>query len=404
MTSPARAQAWPVALVAALTMVVSYVDRSTLAVLAPTVTDALGISETEYGFLTSAFAIAYLVAVPVSGWWIDRIGARRGLLGSVMLWTTVAALHTVVPGFGVLFGLRILLGIAEGPGFPGAAQTMYRVLPPSDRSRGYSLLFTGSSLGSMIAPLLASWLFGLAGWRLAFLATAIAGLAWLPLWALVTRPEPVRAALDTHGGDDGEARARWSDVARHPLMLRALFGVLAAAPVVGFGLGWSAKYLAKSFQVAQVDQGHYLWLPPLGIDVGAIVFGDLATRLPRAPGAPPRALWVAAMLLATTMAALPLTDGPWSAAAVMACALVGGGGMYTLVTADILSRTRARNVSLTGGILTAGQSIAMIVAGPLIGWSADAQGDYTHAAVACGGWAVPGALVWLAWPPRASFD
>src|SRR5512139_3534781 len=92
-----RRVAWSVALAATFTMTVSYIDRTTLAVLAPSVTKALGISETAYGWLASAFSIAYLLATPLSGWWIDRIGARRGLVWSVLLWTIVAALHAVVP-------------------------------------------------------------------------------------------------------------------------------------------------------------------------------------------------------------------------------------------------------------------------------------------------------------------
>src|SRR5215212_8817730 len=102
--------AWQVAIVATLTMTVSYVDRQTLAVLAPSVTKALNISNEAYGWLGSAFSIAYLFGTPLSGWWIDRIGARRGLVASVLAWSAVAALHAVVPGFGMLFALRLALG------------------------------------------------------------------------------------------------------------------------------------------------------------------------------------------------------------------------------------------------------------------------------------------------------
>ncbi len=77
-------------------MTVSYVDRQTFAFLGDTVTKALGLTETEYGWLTSAFSIAYLFAVPVSGWWLDRAGARRGLAISVLLWSSIAALHALV--------------------------------------------------------------------------------------------------------------------------------------------------------------------------------------------------------------------------------------------------------------------------------------------------------------------
>ncbi|MCX5741114.1 MAG: MFS transporter [Proteobacteria bacterium] len=134
-------------------MTVSYIDRSTLAVLAPTVTKALDISDAQYGWLTSAFSMAYLIATPVAGWWIDRVGVRRGLVASVLVWSSFAALHALVPGFGVLFALRIALGVTEGPSFPGAALTMARVLPPEDRSRGFGVLFTGSMLIEVIFSL-----------------------------------------------------------------------------------------------------------------------------------------------------------------------------------------------------------------------------------------------------------
>src|SRR5205814_9590873 len=98
-----RPTAWTVAIVAMLTMTVSYIDRLTLAVLAPSVTKALHITETQYGWLQSAFSIAYLVATPLSGWWIDRIGARRGLVGSILVWTAVSALQALAPGLGSLF-------------------------------------------------------------------------------------------------------------------------------------------------------------------------------------------------------------------------------------------------------------------------------------------------------------
>jgi MFS family permease len=114
-------------------MAVSYIDRQTLSVIAPTVQAQLGIDDVAYGWLVSAFSIAYLVGAPIAGRVIDRVGARRGLLVAVLVWSGVAALHTLVPGFGVLFGLRIALGIAESPSFPGAAQTIHRALPPKDR-------------------------------------------------------------------------------------------------------------------------------------------------------------------------------------------------------------------------------------------------------------------------------
>ncbi len=119
---------------------------------------------------------------------LDRTGARRGLVFAVLAWSAVAAGHALVPSFAALVALRVLLGTAEAPSFPGAAQTIKRILPPAERSMGFGLLFTGSSLGAMIAGPLAIGILGFAGgWRLAFLGTSLVGLAWIPLWLFVTR-------------------------------------------------------------------------------------------------------------------------------------------------------------------------------------------------------------------------
>jgi ACS family hexuronate transporter-like MFS transporter len=391
---PTRTVAWAVALVATLTMTVSYVDRVTLAVLAPTVTKALGISELEYGWLTSAFSIAYLVATPLSGWWIDRAGARRGLVASVLLWSSVAALHALVPGFAVLFALRIALGLAEGPGFPGAAQTVQRILPPAERARGFGVLFTGSSVGGMIAPLIATFLFRHGGWRFAFLGSAAVGLLWVPILILLTNRRDVRPVLDRVVDAPTAPKPRVAELITHPVIVRGLIAVFAAAPIVGFVQVWGAKYLVRAFGVTQGDVGDYLWLPPLIFDAGAILCGDLASRLRLS-----RPLFAIGIVLASAIALLPLAATPWQAMAIVAVAMAGAGALYTLIASDLFSRMPPGSVSFAGGVVAGGQSLALIVVNPLIGWSVGRLGSYDVAAVGLGLWILPGSLLWLVWRP-----
>src|SRR5579863_123635 len=120
------AQAWTVAISATLVMSVSYVDRQTLAAISPTVREALGIDHARYGWLVSAFSIAYLAVAPLAGVLVDRVGCRKGLVYAVLAWSCVAAMHALAPSFAVLFALRIALGMAEAPSFPGGAQAVRR--------------------------------------------------------------------------------------------------------------------------------------------------------------------------------------------------------------------------------------------------------------------------------------
>jgi MFS transporter, ACS family, hexuronate transporter len=396
-----RRNAWAVTLAATLTMAVSYLDRQTLANLAPSVKTDLEISEFAYGWLASAFSFAYLFATPLAGWWIDRIGARRGLVISVLAWSTVAALHAVIPSFAFLFTLRIALGLTEGPSFPGSAQTVQRVLSPEEQSRGFGVLFTGSSIGAMLAPLLSSRLYDLAGWRMAFLGTAAIGLLWVPLWMHLTSRPDVRVQLDADTTRaDRAARTPWPSVMTDPVMLRALLGIAAAAPVFGYIQHWGALYLVHNFGVLQEHTGNFLWLPPLMFDAGAIVFGDLAARRRRISDARPLVLFAVAMALAAGLCALPHAATPWQTMAIAGVALAGAGGLYTLITANLLANVARDRVSFAGGVMAGAQSLMLIILHPLIGWWVNTHHDYTMVSISVGLWVLPGSLAWMLWRVR----
>ena len=382
-----RGRAWSVALAGTLTMAVSYVDRQALAALAPTVTRELAISDPAYGWLQAAFSLAYLVAAPLAGRWVDRAGARLAL-----------------------FALRILLGLAEAPSFPGAAQTVQRVLPPPDRAAGFGVLFTGSSVGAAVAPPLAVALAGRFGWRLSFVGTSLAGLLWLPLWWWATRSREVRALLDRRGAPN-VSRAAPSPfrLARHPAVLRAMAVVVATSPALAFLLLWGAKLLVALFGMSQAETARYLWFPPLCFDAGSVLFGALATRVDRRHWAAPqrldtphRGLFALALLLTAGLALVPFARTPWEAMGCGGLAMAGGGGLLALLTSDMLARVPQEAISTASGVTAAAQSAAYIVANPLIGFAVKRTGSYRPAIFGLAAWLLPGCLTWLLWrpPPR----
>jgi ACS family hexuronate transporter-like MFS transporter len=400
-----RAAAWRIAVLATLAMSVSYVDRQTLAALGPTVTDKLGMSETQFGWLSSAFSMAYLVGAPLSGILLDRIGARRGLVAAVLLWSVVAAGHAFALSFAILFGLRILLGLTEAPSFPGASQSVRRVLPPQDRSLGFGLLFTGSSIGAMIAAPLAVWLKVRFGWRFAFVGTALAGLLWVPGWWLVTRSREARAVLaDPSPSAATATSAPWVDLLREPAVLRAVLLVMASAPTIMFVLTWTAKLFVRQHWATQDEMGRWLWIPPLFFDAGAVAAGAFASRLDRRlPAGSAKSHHVlvgSCAILASALALLPLCTTALSGVLVGGVALAGGGGLFALLTGDMMLRLPPSRASSAGGLTAAAQSVAYIVANPLVGKAVDVTHSYTVALIALGALNLPGALAWMIWPVK----
>lgn len=395
-----RKHAWALTIVATLTMAVSYVDRQALAALAPTVTKTFDISETQYGFLMSAFSLAYLVGAPIAGALVDRVGARRGLLGAVLVWSLISALHAIVPGFGVLFFLRIALGLAEAPSFPGAAQTVQRSLSPAERARGFGVLFTGSSFGAMIAPPLATFLLKHWGLQAAFLGTAAIGLLWIPLWVAFAWKSPARELLDERRVPD-KPKTSSRAIAFHPAVLRASLGIAAIAPSLGFVLNWGAKYLEKAHHVAQVDVGPYMVLPPLLFDAGSILFGHFASarKRHRPDGAPDRPLFALAILFTLFVPMTPFGRTPWESMFIAGIGMAGGGGMFAIITADYLARVHPSEVSAASGMGAAAQSMTYILFAPLIGKLITISGGYVTPYLALGVWMIPGYVGWLLWKP-----
>jgi len=133
---------------------ISYLDRNTLAVLAPTILKETRLTNQQYGFIISAFSIAYMLGNPVWGYILDRIGLRRGMTVSVFLWTIASTLHAFVSGMFGFAAARSVLGFGEGATFPGGLRTVSETLTPEKRSRGIAVSYSGGSLGAILTPLI----------------------------------------------------------------------------------------------------------------------------------------------------------------------------------------------------------------------------------------------------------
>src|SRR5512147_223993 len=74
---------------------ITYVDRVNVSTAAVAFKQELGLSNTQVGFVFSAFAYPYLVFQVIGGWFGDRFGARRTLMVCGVVW----AAATVLTGF-----------------------------------------------------------------------------------------------------------------------------------------------------------------------------------------------------------------------------------------------------------------------------------------------------------------
>lgn len=177
-----------------LVSLISYVDRNTLALLAPTILHDIHLTDRQYGFAISAFSIAYMLGNPVWGRVLDRFGLRLGMTVAFAVWTLASVSHAFVGGFVALAAARTALGFGEGATFPAALRTVTQTLPVARRLRGIAVAYSGGSLGAVITPILITPIALRYGWRGAFWFTGFAGLAWLGWWLGMSRRPEIRQA------------------------------------------------------------------------------------------------------------------------------------------------------------------------------------------------------------------
>jgi MFS transporter, ACS family, hexuronate transporter len=176
-----------------------------------------------------------------------------------------------------------------------------QTLPPSQRSRGIAVAYSGGSLGAVVTPLIVTPIALWWGWRAAFLFTGLAGAVWLAMWAFVSRRPDIRKRREPEAA---APRVQFRDPRIWGFMALYALGALPLAFVI-YG---AAIYLNQSVGKSQADIGKVLWIPPLGWEAGYFFWGTISDRLTRAGKMSVSAL--ATLLSILTMLSLPIAAAP----------------------------------------------------------------------------------------------
>lgn len=176
----------------------NYIDRQVLFAVFPLIKTDLNLSDTELGFLGSAFMLSYLLFAPLFGWLGDAWSRTKLAAGGIVLWSLATALAGFAPGYRTLLAARATVGIGEasfGTVSPGLVSDFF---PKERRGRVlawfYVAIPVGSALGYLLGGLLGHWY----GWHAAFLLVGVPGLLLaVPIALLRTPPR---------GGDDASSQ------------------------------------------------------------------------------------------------------------------------------------------------------------------------------------------------------
>jgi ACS family glucarate transporter-like MFS transporter len=267
--------------------VLLYFDRICISVAKEPVTAELKLTEQQFGWVLSSFAIGYALFQTPMGMTADRFGPRVTLSAVVTLWSIFTGLTGVVRNLWVLLGVRFLFGAGEAGAFPGTARATYSWIPMGERGMVQGIIFSGGRLGGAIALPLMPWMIQSLGWRQSFLVLMLIGFVWSVAWIVWFRDDPAQQPGMSESERDFILRTRQQagsqgNVARPP-PVAALIGsvnmwLLMVQYFCGnftffFCLSWMFPHLKKTYALDPITAGWYSAVPLVFGALGNIVAG-----------------------------------------------------------------------------------------------------------------------------------
>ena len=391
---------WQIAILLCLITTINYIDRQAFAVAGPVIVEQFGLSNTEFGAITSGFLFAYAIGQLIVGPIIDRLGTKRSFRFAVIAWSIAGILHALGRGFWGFFFLRALLGFTESMNFPAAIKAVAEWFPRAERSMAVGIVTIGPGLGALISPPLLGWLITAYGWQWAFIVPGVAGFLWLIIWqarfeqperhphlsaaerALITSDHALEASAEPAGQDaqsvGQSAKPAGQNNLRDALRFfryREVWGLMLSRFVSDgafyFFVAWLPLYLAqeRGFDIRAIAMS--AWIPFLAADLGSLFGGWLGTRLIRngmsVDASRKWVMWIAALLVPCALPAVSV-ESPFAAIALIGVAMFAiqmkASSLFTM-PADLFP---ARDVATIWGLFGAVGSFGGMLFVATAGW------------------------------------
>jgi ACS family glucarate transporter-like MFS transporter len=376
---------------------IAYLDRICIATAAPAMKEDLGLTDTEMGYVFSAFTFAYALFEVPSGWLADRFGARLMLTRIVIWWSAMTAATGWAGGFASLFAIRFLFGVGEAGTFPSIARAYGRWLPARERGRAFGLALMTAALGGAATQPLVVALLDTMHWRHTL------------VWFWWFRDDPHHhpgvneSELRLIGSDPPTPHdaVPWRKLMRNRSML-ALCAMYGAA-IYGwyFYITWLPTYLlrARGFDLQQV--GWLAALPLLSIAASVLAGGWVSDWLARRWSV--RAGRRTPALIGLPLAALAILGALTTTSAPMAALLLAGAaGLAALGVSPawaVCLEIGGRHAGVVSGAMNTFGNLGGTLSPVVVGICLQAWNSWTAPLITVAAFYLLAAACWLAIDP-----
>ncbi|PZR28338.1 MAG: MFS transporter [Citrobacter freundii] len=354
LLSPERRR-WLIVAVIFLAIIFNYVDRQIVSVLKPVLKGEFELDDSGYAMILNVFTICYAIMYPVSGWMVDKFGAKVVMFFGVITWSVACIGGGLSRSIGQFGFFRGLLGAAEPTNFPAQLKVITMWFPGKLRATANSLCVAGSSIGAIIAPPVIAWLALNYNWQTAFIAMGAVGLLIAVLWKLIYQdpPQHILQEATESTGTTTNASFEWKQL----WGTKSLWGILlirfVSDPVWYFCLFWLPGYLQEQSGLSLAQVGMFGWIPFLFADLGAIgtsAWSDKMVRKGVEPLMARKRMLTRVAFLGPLCALTPYLPNAWATLAVFSVVAIACLSWLFSISVVIAEAFPVKNVASVLGI------------------------------------------------------
>ena len=415
---------WTILAVLFIVTTINYADRATISIAGPELKKLLGLSAVEMGFVFSAFAWSYVLSQLPGGWLLDRFGSKITYFFSIFLWS----LFTVMMGWvgfftgasavAVLFGLRLLVGAAEAPSFPGNSRITSAWFPTAERGTAAAIFNSAQYFATVLFAPLMGWLVHTYGWQSVFYVMGGLGIVMSFVWtrtiygpkdhprinqAELSYIEAGGALVDIESAGNGAKSRKMStwpiikELLGNRMLLGIYIGQYCITTLTYFFLTWFPVYLVQERHMTILKAGFVAALPAIAGFLGGILGGFISDRMIKSGfslSAARKTPIVGGMLLAMSMIACNYVSADWLVVAIMSLAFFGKG--VGALGWAVVSDTSPREAGgLSGSLFNTFGNTAGITTPIAIGYILQVTGSFSGALIFVGANAAVAILCYL---------
>ena len=409
---------WVIGTLMFLAGMINYLDRSALGVAAPLIARDLRLDPAQLGIVFSSFSFGYAAFCFVGGYASDRFGPKTVMTVSMTAWSIFCGLTALAWSIPSLLIIRVLFGMGEGPIGSTFNKTVRNWFPHRQQASAVSYANAGTPLGAALSGPVVGFLAIAAGWRAAFVAITVIGLAWVAFWMVLAtdRPEQnkrvdaaerAELAEGQRSQPSGGASVPLSSLLLRPAVLATAFAFFGYSCILFFFINWFPTYLTMARHLSVKDMAFTTMIPWVVGFIGLAAGGPLCDLIFRLTG---NALLARKLVLVTCLLVAAVCIGvagsveSLSAAVTLMAVSVFfmylTGNTYWAVILDTVDEARVGGVSgFVHFVANCGGIIAPLVTGYIV----QATGSFVSAFMLTGAIAILGALgvAVLVRPPQA---